>query len=228
VEPGNAAKIKIPAKPQENGYPSSKIEGSVSDNKTVLQWSKIRHPKFQGYKVVASADNANPRYPDDGYIQYIEDADITSLTVYDGFEGLKAGSSYYFSISVINKDGTVRPGNAVKLTIPDDGTPDAYKISTISGSVTGKKALLKWTRVDHPKFQGYKVVASETNPQPSYPDDGYISYIKNPKTTSLSVTNGFAGLKGGKSYSSALRFYIPTVPARPVIPSSWPCPQKAP
>ena len=80
---------------------------------------------MQGYKVVISKNNPNPKYPDDGYMYWITDrnqnfAVIDTVTQYTGGDFgkyLKPGEKYYFSITAVYTDSKVS-GNVVQLTCP--------------------------------------------------------------------------------------------------------------
>ena len=78
---------------------------------------KNRQSAFAGYKVVASKTNPNPAYPGDGYIEWITDKNVTSLVVSGTYGStFTAGTSYYFSITVLYGDHTVKvPGNSIYL-----------------------------------------------------------------------------------------------------------------
>jgi hypothetical protein len=77
---------------------------------------------------------------------------------------------------------------------------------TVSGRVSGDKVVLSWDKDTSPNFSGYKVVASRTNPTPSYPADGYLKYITNANTTSFSLYEGYGGLRGGVSYYFSITY----------------------
>ncbi len=196
---GNAVKIKIPIYESESGS-ASEMNGYVEGDYVILNWDEIDSDLFQGYKVVASESNPNPVYPADGYIKYITDKSTTQLAVSQGFGGLKGGTSFYFSITVLYKDGQKIPGNSIYLTVPDSVPDNNGNATEISGEVAGDYVILHWDMINNPAFQGYKVVASRSNPNPAYPADGYIKYITNPGSTGLSVYEGFNGLKGGTGY----------------------------
>lgn len=123
---GNAIRLTVPKASEEAvDYPSATISGKVSGSEVDLNWTKIRHSKFQGYKVVISSDNAHPVYPADGYYKYITDPDETevSLEAGDSFnngsgsEKLQSGKTYYFSITTLY-DGKKIPGNTIRITLP--------------------------------------------------------------------------------------------------------------
>ena len=180
---------------------ASGITGIAGEDGIVLEWERIDDDGFLGYKVVASGTNPNPSYPDDGYLKYITNRDST--TVFLPYSGFAESGDYWFGITVLYSDGSKISGNSVKLTIPEvlpNPEPDIHGSSTIAGEPSGDVVHLTWSKISSGDFSGYKVVASMTNPEPSYPADGYIAYITNPSTTELYVHEGFSGLKGGQSY----------------------------
>jgi hypothetical protein len=169
----------------------------VSGEKVVLSWSAETAENFQGYKVVASKTNSNPKYPEDGYLKYITDKSKTSVNLYAGGD-LEANTYYYFSVTYLLGDGTKIAGNAVKLKVPERSAepkptekptapPSAdHPSSSISGGITDSTISLSWDRIADEGFDGYKVVASFSNPNPSYPGDGYLYYITERDQTSKS------------------------------------------
>ncbi len=108
-----------------DGHSSSTIAVSVSGDKLLISWDRISSSNFSGYKVVISKSDSTPVYPEDGYLKFITDRNDTSITVkagdkYNGgdFGGkLKSGGTYYFSITVLYKDGR-SSGNVVRATLP--------------------------------------------------------------------------------------------------------------
>lgn len=179
--------------PTQTAMPEHTVSGRVSGGKIILSWSEEASDSFQGYKVVASKTNPSPRYPEDGYIKYITDKSKTSVSLYEGTGGLKGDTYYYFSITYLFSDGSSVAGNAVRLKVPPkpadptpkpDKTSGDYASSTISGSIDGTTVKLSWSKVEDSRFEGYKVVASFTNPNPKYPDDGYLYYITKASATS--------------------------------------------
>jgi len=201
--PGNAIRLKYMEREVVQTNDSSTISGErLSNGNIILGWNKIEASNFKGYKVVASATNPNPKYPDDGYIRYITDRNITSLLVDNSFSGkLTPGTEYYFSITVLYNDSKVA-GNAIHLKYLDEQSPSSYPSTTIVGQRLENGSIqLNWDRIDESGLDGYKVVASATNPNPSYPNDGYIRWITNRNTTSLLVDSSFSSkLIPGTSY----------------------------
>ena len=101
------------------------VTGTAENGKIRLDWDVIVNPCLQGYKVVISKNNSNPKYPDDGYMFWFTDRTrnytmISSSNHYNGgdFEGyLQPGQTYYFSITAVYSD-TKMAGNVVTLTYP--------------------------------------------------------------------------------------------------------------
>ena len=201
--PGNSVKVKYLDENAQTELMASEITGQRLENGSVsLSWDKIDDPAFSGYKVVASATNPNPSYPNDGYIKYITDKDSNSLLVDASYiSKLTPGVEYYFSITVLYDNQKV-PGNSVKVKYLDGDVQTDYVASNITGvRLSDGNIQLNWEQIDVSGFDGYKVVASSTNPDPAYPDDGYISWITNSSTTSLLVNESFdSKLTEGTSY----------------------------
>ena len=184
-------------------YPVSTVTGKIDDNRIVLNWKPIHNDKFQGYKVVISKNNSKPKYPDDGYLYWITDKNKTSAIV-DNHEPynsgdfgkyLVPGQKYYFSITAVYSDKKV-PGNVITLTYPKQSSESSdYNSSTnygapkVSGKIDGNKIILNWNRIYSEKLQGYKVVISESNSKPKYPDDGYLYWITDTTRTSTIINN---------------------------------------
>lgn len=220
-----APAISKAPEPAEMPQPAHSVSGRVSGEKVVLSWAAETAENFQGYKVVASKTNPNPKYPDDGYIKYITERDKTSLSAYAGSYGLKGGAEYYFSVTYLFTDGSAVAGNAVKLKVPvktaepeptaapTDGPapppPGDYASSSISGGITDSTISLSWERISDERFDGYKVVASFSNPNPRYPDDGYLYYITDcadtGKSFNVSKLGGFT--PGATCYFSITVLY---------------------
>ena len=132
--------------PTETPVPSTghTVSGHVSGDNVILTWDKDTSESLSGYKVVASKDEPQPQpIRTDGYLKYITNANTTSITLYEGYKGLKGGTYYYFSITYLYTDGSTAIGNAVRLKVPDkDDEPEPTEIpdhasSAISGSING-------------------------------------------------------------------------------------------
>lgn len=122
---GENIKVDYPLSSVVSEYTAPVIQGQISGNRIKLLWNAINDSRLQGYKVVISKDNSNPKYPEDGYLYYITDKNRTYAYVDnkepykngDFGQYLTSGQQYYFSITAVYKEGKV-PGNVVLLTMP--------------------------------------------------------------------------------------------------------------
>ncbi len=119
---GNSVKLTIPATKENNDYTVT-LQGNVNDKGVELHWNQANKEGFKYYKVVISKYNANPIYPDNGYMFYYSDRDKTSaiITAHDKYHNgdfgnyLQTGESYYFSITTVYNHGKYA-SNTIKLT----------------------------------------------------------------------------------------------------------------
>ena len=89
----------------------------------IIKWEPIDHSSFSGYKIVASKNNPNPVYPNDGYLKYITTATTMGLIVenttpyHNGDFGsyFTPGEDYYFSVTALYGSQKVA-GNAIQVT----------------------------------------------------------------------------------------------------------------
>ncbi len=85
---------------------------------------------FNFYKVVASATDSTPVYPENGYLYYTSNAwsDGWSFNPFDENYNkspeLKEGKTYYFAISYVFDNGTFT-SNTITLTVPEDLSDDS-------------------------------------------------------------------------------------------------------
>ncbi len=176
------------------------LESVKNQNGTlVLKWDKINDSKFTGYKVVASKSDSTPSYPKNGYAYWITDKNKTSAVIkagdsYNGseFSTFEAGSTYYFSITAVYDDETIS-GNVIKATVPYNSITDSSLQDNnlkLVAENQGEFVKLTWTISQEEKFQGYKVVASQGDSTPVYPDNGYFTYITGRNINTVSIGNG--------------------------------------
>ena len=160
---------------------------------------------FQFYKVVASQTNDHPIYPDDGYLAVISDRSDSEWSV-DPAEGnynyspeLCSGETYYVSITYVFENGKFT-SDVKTVTIPAySQEEEAEPASSLELSVdsSGDTLEFSWTPIGsssmnydgkaYKDFNFYKVVASQTNDHPVYPDDGYLTYISDYNASSWAL-----------------------------------------
>ena len=152
--------------------------------------------------------NPEPKYPEDGYIQYITDPNKTSLVLSAGMGGLEGGAGYYFSVTWLYQDNRKIAGNAVFLEVPVKltPTPEPYLASQISGSITDNIVALNWDKISHSQFEGYKVMYSFSDSEPVYGDgdsNAYAYWI-----TDAADTNRSPDVTKLNGYSSGATVYF--------------------
>lgn len=230
---------------------SLKVVAKVTEDYVKLAWTPEPSPTLLGYKVVLSTSNPNPSYPDDGYLTWITNP-ATSYTVIEkgaeinggDIEGHLAGNtSYYAAITYIYTTGSVTtPG--IQFTTPasfdsiEEDPPLAPEQLILKVTIVEDVLQLAWTQEPSSLLEGYKIVISETNPSPSYPDDGYLTWITDRNTTSFVVNNLLiynggdinSFLKRDTVYFFAITYVysdrkVTTVPVMVTTPSSFPISQ---
>ena len=206
-------KVTIP----EQHVKAVTLQGKVVNDSVVLTWSPVTKPGFKYYKVVMAKNSNTPAYPQSGYIAAITSRSENSYTIRAGskYNGgdlggyVRAGETYYFSITAVYDDGETVAGNAVRYTMPgtSTGSTSEGKTAALEAKVVDGGILLDWTGVSQYKFNYYKVVLSTENAHPSYPSDGYI--ICTNETTYLVKPNvGYSGGDFGGKTRSGQTYYI--------------------
>lgn len=180
-----------------SGSTNAALSVETTSSGVVLNWTQPTKSGFQGYKIVASTSNQNPKYPEDGYYKWITNYHTTSATIKPwasykkGDVGaFKPGKTYYFSITAVYDSGKY-PGNAVTVTMPGEETEvEAHVTPSVSAKVVSGGVRVSWPAIDHALFTGYKVVASKSDSSPAYPEDGYYKWITNKSQTEVFIPTG--------------------------------------
>jgi S-layer homology domain len=170
------------------------LEASINEAGTVdLTWDAYTGENFKYYKAVGSQDIVEPKYPEDSYIGYIPDINVTSYTttVEESPEGLN-----YYSLCVV-LEGSIRGCTSISIEVPahngevvetpeEDPVADLYTDDeTIAVTLEGTlndlgKVELSWNAYEGGDLQWYKVVHSQTNTEAVYPADGHIEAYSDP------------------------------------------------
>lgn len=158
---------------------TSHMDYEIRNNKVILTWDEAKAP-LQYYKVVMSAYEDEPMYPDDGYLFVLTD-EYAEIEAGDSYHGgtvgtVEAGKTYYVAITVVFKDGSKISTNVEEITIPDNGHTSVEKTAPTLYTVTrSDDVLLQWTDVEG-DINYYKVVLSKNDATPSYPENGWLVY----------------------------------------------------
>jgi hypothetical protein len=167
---------------------SCAVELSAQESEGVvsLSWTANECADFVGYKVVWSADNESPKYPEDGYLKWITDSETLS------YEDQAQAQTNYYRITSIIGDKKVHSNvlqievDSQYVEIKEEKEPEQVSCSEEERSIEVSAANLygevkvSWSAYECDDFAGYKVVWSDTNETPSYPEDSYLAYITDP------------------------------------------------
>jgi uncharacterized protein YgiM (DUF1202 family) len=169
------------------------LTGEVLPGGVKLSWT-ISGDGSKGFKLVKSTE-ANPEYPGDS-AEFI-DGNTRTITRY----GLSGGKTYHFRVCRYTGNGCDAYSNNLQLTIPATEKETSFKYQStgelkLEAAVLPGAVALSWTKSTLEKFEGYKVVRSSSNADPSYPTDGYVDYL--PERGTLAFIDGTA--IPGKSY----------------------------
>lgn len=152
-----------------------------------------------------------------------DDGTVLKPIIYDGrtYLPLKALAE------ALNADVDWNPDNKTitiqqvdpNLGIPykDDDNPGDNTSPTVSNpapkvyaKVVEGKIKIYWDKISSSSFQGYKVVASLSNAQPIYPNDGYAAYITDASTTYfyMDANTSYNGGDIGGKFVSGKKYYF--------------------
>jgi len=212
----NTVKFKIDQE-VSNDYITPNLVVRDHGDSVELDWNRIDHAEFKGYKIVVSEDEEAPKYPDDGYMKYIVDKDITSFDIKEGmeaynsdFNGISYNEEYYASITVLYKNGKTY-SNTVAFELEEEDKNYIEPSLDLVVDEENSIAKLSWTRIDHSEFEGYKVVVSKSESTPEYPENGYVTYITDKNQSKFELTIGtksynsdFYKIEAGQKYYVAI------------------------
>jgi hypothetical protein len=192
-------KVTVPVEPgmkeQEEplpDYPVTLTAKKLGD-KVNLSWTPYSG-KFMSYKIVRSTTDPNPKYPGADLIETI--SDINTVT----FTDLKAqpGVNYY-AIGVLTITHKGDMSNVASVEFPDPKEKQGNKI-TLTAVKTPEGVNLTWNAYTDGPLMYYKVVRSDTNPNPKYPND--IGIAAQPYIDRTSYLD--RSVKPGRTYYYAL------------------------
>ncbi len=130
-----------------------------------------------GFKVVKSTE-PNPSYPGDS-------AEFVDANTRSREWALPAGKTYHIRVCRYTGSGCDSYSNNVEVMVPAGEEKVAAKVNytPVSNELVLKvttlpgAAALEWTKRTTDGFDGYKIVRSSTNADPSYPNDGYVEFL---------------------------------------------------
>ncbi|MBI5037786.1 MAG: FecR domain-containing protein [Candidatus Kerfeldbacteria bacterium] len=182
----DSVSITMSAKAQENGVG--------------LWWTDASDiTGFKYYKVVRSETDADLRYPDDGYIAAKSDDELSHLDY-----SAKKGKAYYYRICAVGNE--IYCSNVVRVTaIHINAAPVAVSLTAV---VDGGAVVLSWTQSNEADFSAYKIVWSQTDSTPTYPDSSYLKAISDKSERSYSDTGAVVGQRSAAvTITSGTHYY---------------------
>ncbi len=180
-----------------SSYVTPTLTTQVTDEGVELSWEPINDDRFSAYYIVISQNNSKPYYSADGYLTEITNPAVVSYLVdnSENYKGgdflspLQANQYYYFALSVKYQCGLVKTSQAVQQKFPDLNPPELITPSLSVLTKDDGSIQLSWSKVDHPYFQDYRVVISQLDSSPNYPDNGYLAVITSADSTKYVVDN---------------------------------------
>ncbi len=173
------------------------FKATLEAGKVSMSWVPYAPTGFNYYKVVRSTTNANPVYPDDGYIYFTSETNVSSYVDADP----PAGKVYYRVCSIASPNRYCSPVVAVTVTDATqvEMTSGAESLAPATLSLSGKSVdgaiILNWTLKGSAPY-GFKVCKSTVNEKPTYPvikGDAY-QHLTDPEVRYLKDSIVKAGL----------------------------------
>jgi len=211
---GNAVHFQYNGAENPEAYVMPIANASEENGKLILRWNKIDSPKLLGYRVVISKDDSLPTWPDNGYLYWITDrnrnyAVIDNTTPYTGGDFgsyLVKGEKYFFNVTAVYTDRIIT-GNVIQYTYNGEDHPSLFPalVMNIEENDEGK-LVIKWNKIDSPELLEYRLVISQYDQTPVYPENGFYKGAFDKETTSVTIDsvnyNGgdFSTLTHGTEY----------------------------
>jgi hypothetical protein len=179
-----------------SGYEPVTIDSSIefsavlnSQGYVETDWSKYnKNETFTFYKLVRSSSNANPVYPDNGYIYYA--GDINTLSFID--KSVPTGTSYYRICQIASpKRYCSEKVITIVKTSTNTTTNNENETITLTGYKDGKVINLSWSS-SNSETNSFKVVWGK-EPNPVYPtrsSDSFHYFSNGEKNDKFSLANG--------------------------------------
>lgn len=97
-----------------------------------------------------------------------------------------------------------------EIKIVNDDYIQQSDAPVVSANSESGKIVIRWTPAKNERFMYYKVVASKHNPNPKYPENGYLYCITDINTTQAVIDNSqcYDGGDFGGSFASGQNYYF--------------------
>ncbi len=189
-------KIPAPTVPPTTALALS-VQPSEHLGKVVLGWSAFAGDAFDYYKVVRSPDAAVtwPASAGDELIAAIGDPSATWAK-----DRPPCGTTFFYRVFAVRKtDGAyvvLAASNTVSAKAACPAPPPATVAIGLDAAVVEGNVQLSWSACASEHFNAYKIVRSQTNPQPMYPENEgteLIGVIGDPAQTTFVDTDVVSG-----------------------------------
>jgi len=202
-------------------YDATTVTASVSDDGVLLSWEKIDDSRFSQYVVVASLSDSSPEYSANGFLMKFNNPDTVSYWI-DGdvayssgdFTSFEKNTTYYFAVSVEYDCGLVKTSNVVSKEFPDLNPPPLITPQISLSTQDDGSIIVSWNEISHEYFEEYRIVISQNNTTPTYPDDGYLVSFTGADSTWYKVDNSTEYQNGDVTYLQKLSSYYFVVVAK--------------
>ncbi len=171
-------------------YQDEEVDVSILDN---FSDKDSISPQLRKYVAIAVKHNIMQGNPIDGselkafrpqnYLTRAEAAVLVYNTLQMALEEEKITYDEFLSTPVSDE-------KAENHELNQEGSIYNYSAPVVQGKVVDGKLVLNWTKASGDGFVYYKVVASQSNSLPRYPQDGYLYVISDRNQTSVTVKSG--------------------------------------
>lgn len=161
---------------EEQSLSGFTITAEKKDNTIILSWNPYEG-EFKSYKIIKSTTDPRPRYPGSDLLATISNINKTTYTDDSPEPGIN-----YYAVAVLYGVNEKKTSNVVSFEFPDPKEKAGNEID-FNIEKANNAAVLSWTIYDGTDLLYYKIVKSETNPMPKYPNDNSIAAIANASQT---------------------------------------------
>jgi hypothetical protein len=156
------------------------LSAEKAGNNVKLTWTPYSG-KLTSYKIVRSTTDPNPKYPGADLLETIVFANETAFLDTKAQIGVN-----YYAVGVLTITNKGEMSNVVSVEFPDPKEKQGNAI-TLTAVKTAEGVNLTWNQYDLATGQlmYYKVVRSDTNPNPKYPNDIGIAAVPYADRTSF-------------------------------------------
>jgi len=174
-----------------------KLEAATEDDGVHLSWNESTSPAFLYYKIVRSEDNANLKYPDDGYISkqdkgqasYVDTDVSADQTYYYRVCEVMSGDKVFCS-NVAHMKGKNPPAANINVNNETDNEDEEETGIKMTGEAKDDGVHLSWEVINLTITSGFKVIMGE-NANPVYPGNDFKYLTDNAvRSYTWAVTDG--------------------------------------